>query len=489
MMVGMNVTPSKLKIGWAEVDTTPAGQVDLSGQYYHRVSNGIHSRLSATALALESGNGDQAVMVSLELVGFQADFQEELRVRLRAELPEVAATNVFLNVTHTHNAPGVDLICGIGWLAELPGVLTVAEYRTFLLDKIVEAVGDAWRSRRSGGVAKGLASARVGHCRRAMYSNGTAEMYGRTDREDFLGMEGGEDSGVDLLFTFDENRIPTGVILNLACPSQVMEATYKISSDFIGETRQRLKQCFGDTFRTLGQISAAGCQAPRDLTRHNKGEPDFWHAAGVMEIGKRLAAAVEQAASVAALKIDFAPVLRHEVKSLALPRRRASYQDYVNARRELAELETRLPEEAAYREFCEEVVRNEQVTGRPGPYDSKLHHFVLIQNNRAVLARYEDQDRRPMFDLEMHAVRLGDVVFATNPFELYLDFGHQIKARSAAQQTFIVQLCGGTGGYLPNARAEQLGGYGGLIINGNVGSDGGKKLVDETVEEIAKLWR
>lgn len=485
----MTALSSKLFIGWAEVDTTPAGKVDLSGQYYHRVSDGVHSRLTATALALESGNGEQAVMVSLELAGFHADFQEELRARLRTEMPEVEASKVFLNVTHTHNAPGVDLICGIGWLAEVPGVLTVADYRQFLLAKIVEVIGEAWRNRRSGGVANGLASARVGHCRRAMYSNCTAEMYGQTDREDFVGMEGGEDSGVDLLFTFDESRKPTGVILNLACPSQVMEATYKISSDFIGETRQRLKQCFGADFKTFGQISAAGCQSPRDLTRNYKGEPDFWHADGVMEIGKRLSEVVEKTALVSSSKLDLAPVLRHEVKHIVLPRRRASYQDYVAAKKKLSELETSLSEDAAYRQFCEEVARNEKVTGRPGPYDSKLHHFVLIQNNRAVVARYESQDASPLFDFEMHVIRLGSVAFVTNPFELYLDFGHQIKARSMAQQTFVVQLCGGTGGYLPNARAEQLGGYGGLIINGNVGSDGGKKLVDVTVEEIGNLWR
>ncbi len=485
----MNTISSKLKIGWAEVDTTPEGKIDLSGQYYHRIADGIHSRLSATALVLESEAGEHIVMVSLELVGFQADFQEELRARLRTELPDVKAANVVLNVTHTHNAPGVDLICGIGWLAEVPGALTAAEYRQFMLDKLSAVVGEAWRGRRPGGVANGLAFARVGHCRRAAYSNGTAEMYGRTDRDDVVGMEGGEDSGVDLLFTFDENRRPTGVILNLACPSQVMEATYKVSSDFVGETRQRLKHCFGNDFRTLGQISAAGCQAPRDLTRNYKSEPDFWHADGVVEIGTRLADAVEKACLATAAKIDYAPVLKHEIQSVALPRRRASYQDYIEAKKKLAELESVLPEDAAYRQFCEEVGRAEKVTGRPGPYDSKLHHFVLIQNNRAVVARYESQDAVPQFTFEMHVIRLGAVVFATNPFELYLDFGHQIKARSKAGQTFIVQLCGGTGGYLPNARAEQLGGYGGLIINGNVGSDGGKKLVDETVGTIATLWR
>ena len=62
---------AKLLIGWAETDTTPEGKVDLSGQYYHRIADGIHSRLSATVLALESEDGEQAVMVSLDLVGFQ----------------------------------------------------------------------------------------------------------------------------------------------------------------------------------------------------------------------------------------------------------------------------------------------------------------------------------------------------------------------------------------------------------------------------------
>jgi hypothetical protein len=119
----------------------------------------------------------------------------------------------------------------------------------------------------------------------------------------------------------------------------------------------------------------------------------------------------------------------------------------------------------------------------------KLHHFVKIRNNEAVIWRYEEQDKQPNFAVELHVVKLGNVAFATNPFELYLDFGHQIKARSQAEQTFLIQLANGSGGYLPSARAEQLGGYGGLIINGQVGSDGGKMLVDKTVMEIEKLWK
>ena len=60
---------SKLMLGWAEVDTTPDRKAELCGQYYQRVSTGVHSRLKAVALAIEQG-GEQAVMVSLDVVNF-----------------------------------------------------------------------------------------------------------------------------------------------------------------------------------------------------------------------------------------------------------------------------------------------------------------------------------------------------------------------------------------------------------------------------------
>ena len=93
---------SHLLIGWAEVDTTPEGKVDLCGQYYHRVSKGLHSRLSATALALESADKEQAVLVSLDLVGFESTFQEQLRSMLAPALPDLDVSKVVLNVISKH---------------------------------------------------------------------------------------------------------------------------------------------------------------------------------------------------------------------------------------------------------------------------------------------------------------------------------------------------------------------------------------------------
>lgn len=473
--------------GWGEADITPHGrQVELAGQYYQRLATGMHAPLRAVALVLSQGT-QQSLFISLDVVGVPDAFVGKLQRAVNRAVPDIPPANIVINATHTHNAPGLEPV--VDWYQADARAIGSAEFQELVEARVLAAVRDAWAARQPAGVAQVLAFARLGHCRRAVYADGLAEMYGRTDREDFMGMEGGEDSGVDLLFFFDAARRPTGVMVNVACPSQVMEATYEVSSDFMGAAREKLKQEFGQGFATLCQVSAAGCQSPRDLTRNYRGEPDFWHADGVEELSTRLTDAVTRGYAKACGLVAMAPgPLRHQTLALRLPKRRASYAEVVAARREMARLEAVQDSAAAYRDFCAELHQNEHIPGRPGPYDDKLHHFVLIRNQEAIVKRYETQLAEPEEVVELHLVRIGDVVIATNPFELYLEFGQRLKARSCAAQTLVVQLANGCHGYLPSARGEALGGYGGLIINGTVGADGGRLLVDATVAAIKQLF-
>lgn len=476
----------ELLAGWGEADITPDEQVvELFGQYYERLSQGIHSRLKTVALVLARGD-KRVIMVSIDCAGAPADLCRRLEQAIAGRVPELSAAALIVNATHTHNAPSLER--GFNWWEPDPKALTCEAFRNRVEAKVIEAVEGAWKSRQPSGMANVLDYARAGHCRRAVYSDGTAEMYGRTDRDDFIGMEGCEDSGVDLMFFFDTRRRPTGVIVNLACPSQVMESTYVISSDFMGALRERLKAEYGPDFRTLCQVSAAGDQSPRDLTRNYRGEPDFWHADGVEALAERLLAAVKRAYLRAFGTIVTDPVLAHKVVPLSLPKRRVSEMEYEAARREVARLEAIRDSAGAYRDFCATVHRNEKIPGRPGPHDDKLMHFVLIRNAEAVVNRHKEQATAPDVLVPVSVVRLGNAAFASNPFELYLEFGQRLKARSLAEQTFVVQLANGVGGYLPSRRAEELGGYGGLVINGQIGSAGGSKLVDETLAAVRSLW-
>lgn len=60
--------------------------------------------------------------------------------------------------------------------------------------------------------------------------------------------------------------------------------------------------------------------------------------------------------------------------------------------------------------------------------------------------------------------------------------------RSPALQTFLIQHAGNAGLYLPTEKAISGGGYSGLPHTNLVGPEGGRILVDRTVESIQGLW-
>ena len=66
--------------------------------------------------------------------------------------------------------------------------------------------------------------------------------------------------------------------------------------------------------------------------------------------------------------------------------------------------------------------------------------------NARVIARYEKlkDNPRPMLPSDVNVLRIGETVICTNQFELFIDYAIQIKARSPAIQTFVVQLANGS---------------------------------------------
>src|SRR5690606_29063008 len=105
----------------------------------------------------------------------------------------------------------------------------------------------------------------------------------------------------------------------------------------------------------------------------------------------------------------------------------------------------------------------------------------------SVLERYEAEKKNPKLPVEVMAIRIGDMAIATNPFELYLDYGIRMKVNSPAIQTFVVQLAGG-GTYLPTKRSIAGGAYGAVPASTLFGPEGGTELVEKTVELLKSLW-
>jgi hypothetical protein len=485
---------ASLKAGWGAADITPKRTAELFGQYYHRVARSVRDPLGVTALALEQAGGGgapvQAILVSCDQAMIDRPLLESVRERLRKLVPDFDITRLVISATHTHCAPAA--YDPLQWWEHDPSLLSTEEFRAVLLDGLTSASAEAWRSRAPAllGVACGLAS--VGHCRRPHYLDGSSEMYGSTARPDFVGMESGQDDTVGVIGVWSREGELTGILANVACPSQVMEATYVVTADMFGELRRRLKERCGQRLFVLCQVGAAGDQSPRDLTQPYRSGPTYWDEAGMVELGGRLSAAVAEALprAEAARKADL--VLRHEVCTPRLPKRTVSLEEYARATAELAALTAREPEDpkspdSAYARFVRQIHEAEKLP-QPGPYDDKNDDFVLMRNLEAVVQLFQVQRRQPDYAAELHVLRLGDLALATSPFELFLDYGMRIRARSPAAVTLHAQLSCDEAGYLPTARAVAAGGYGALPANGLVGPEGGQLLVEHTLEALRRLF-
>ena len=284
----------------------------------------------------------------------------------------------------------------------------------------------------------------------------------------------------------------TGLLVNVACPSQVMEGTYVVTADMFGEMRRRLRERFGKQLNVLCQVGAAGDQAPRDLTLPPREGPTYWDEAGMVELGGKLAEAVAEALPRAQAVRRPSILFRHEVHWARLPIRTVSPQQHARAAAELAALIARDTADesspgSAYDRFVSKTRQREKLPV-PGPFDDKNDDFVLMRNLEAVVQRFQIQQREAEYQAELHVMRIGDTALATSPFELYLDYGLRIRSRSPAALTLHAQLACDEAGYLPTARAVAAGGYGALVANGLIGPDGGQLVVESILEGIRRLF-
>jgi len=490
------------RIGWASADLTPERPVLVAGMARARVSGDVADPITTAVLVIEpvpeGKPAGMVVLVSCDLLYIVDALRDRVRELVGQSLPEIDPNSVVLSATHTHNSAETYTDPNLGeklgrlgleipeawsaWGIDL-GVMSPSEYTEFAAARIAEAIGQAWKGRRRGGVSFGLGHAVVGHNRLTAYANGRSAMYGSTDRADFSHVEGYEDHSVNLLYTWDADRKLTGVVVNLACPSQV-GAGSRISADFWHETRNELRSRLGEGLFVLPQCSAAGDQSPGVLI-DKRAEARMERLMGLSRRGMiavRLADAVTSVLPVAEETIDFEPVFARRVEQVPISLRRLTEADIGPVQRKF---EGFLEQ---YRTMREKFEAEPELKQKPGWFNDITNVFWNLRRASNVLDRFELQKTQPTMPVEVQVIRLGDMVIATNRFELYVDYGVRLKARSKAAQTFVVQLAG-QASYLPTTRSIAGGAYGAIPESTLVGPEGGRELVEGTLELIDSLWK
>lgn len=497
-----------LKIGWASVDITPDRPVLISGQNNARISEGVMDPVIATALAIESGNGaasEKIIMIGCDLSQIRmetyplhnkppesGDLWSNVRKLLTKSIPEVDPERIVLNATHTHSGPYYSSepnskeMYGI----ELDNVMSPLECLDFLSGRLAKAAEQAWKDRKPGGISYGFDHAVIGQGRLNVDLSGRTTLYAETNNDQFSHLEGYEDNSVNLLYTWNDKQQLSGIVINVAVPSQNSESIWEISADFWHDTRNEIHQRLGDNIFVLPQCGAGGERSPHLMVdkkaeeRMQKimfpGDKSGRSSIGRRkQIAKRIADAVTNVLPYMKDKIEWSPVVKHKMEILEITRRPQKIEDV----KEGLEQSARYKEQ--YEKLLDEIEKNPEIKKKPRWYADVSRNYRMLMRGQIAARRSELQKIQPTMPTEVHVIRISDIVIATNQFELFSEYAMRIKARSPAVQTFVVQLSG-QGGYLPTAQSLSGKGYG--AVGNLVGPEGGQELVEGTLKMINKIW-
>ena len=448
-----------LQIGWGKRSLAKDGPVPITGQFHLRVAMGQFTPVIAQAMAM-SNKTDAVIFVSADMVSVQPEVLLKVQEILKKEAPQIPTEKIILNATHTHAGPSSNVVPG-----DYPRQVKVTptdEMLAFISRQIADAIKEAWAKRAPGSIAYGYGFATTGHSRRTIYLddtgkrlgsttgfavNGRGRMYGSTYDDMFDGYESGTDSFINLFYTFDKKGKLTGAVINVPCPSQTGEMTWMLHASFWHNVREKLTAKYGDV-GVIAQSAAAGDLAPRQLhygaaelrrykLKYAKEWAEFMKKPMVYppmkawtdtmdriqlrdamelmraeDIANRIVTAFDEVLSWAGKDKMCNPVLKHEVKTLKLSRRVFP--------KELIDEEKQLHEKVSKEKYIENGDQWEQLF-----YNSRLRS--RLGRIGRLLNRYELQSKEPYLTTDIHVVRIGNIAFASNRFELFIDYMHRIQ--------------------------------------------------------------
>ncbi|MBI2193646.1 MAG: hypothetical protein HYU36_16850 [Planctomycetes bacterium] len=402
--------------GVSRVRLSPFWGVELAGMGYYleRTWEGIHDDLTATALVVDDGR-QRAALVAVDLMYLNAEFVRGVR-SLAAASTDLLPESITIGASHSHNAPNAAQVRGVG--AMDPAYVSWARRQT------ATAVIMAWRQRQEATLRAGS------HVLEGWTFNRTRE-------------NGPRDTRASVLRVDDRRGRPFAFVTNFAAhPTVHADARWReVSRDYPGEVNDALETLFPGSTALFLQ----GCCGDVNFLLKYRRNPEIGD-----EPGRALAGAVLEALA-AARPVENPSVAAASMRVL-LPTRRYDRQE-VQAELEEGRHRLRTGDTTGWRDSLGRVMVN-QPDRFPSRYGGDLGLAVRALSRFAVEWTEEilkDLDTRPeTLETEVHAVRLGDVHFVSQPAELFSRFALDLRAAWPAQDLFIIGYANDGISYVPD---------------------------------------
>jgi len=418
---------SEMRVGVAAVEITPRRGLPLMGNFRDDyLARGTHDPLTAKAIVFEDGRGTKAALLAIDVCMLDRRNVALIRDTI-GRSTGVPPAHVLVHATHTHSAP-----------APHDRFLFGLDYRPYraaaeaMLVKAASAVDLAERSAMKAQLSFGCASEdRLSFNRRLRRKDGTTQMNWEAlapgfDPEQIEGAWGPTDPQLGCL-VIESAAGPVAAAVNFGLhPAILAGDNWLYSADFPGQLAAALARIQGDGFTTL---FLNGCCA--NVNHVDYGDAQQGRGYGMIErVGYMLAAAAARAIRTrVALAGDVIAIARDTVMLERMP---ISPDEHDRCRRVLDDLQGQRLQG--------------QVDGLPEAFFADLRlQMHAVQHERD--------------GVEVMTIRVGDAAIVGLPGEMFCEFGLDLKRRSPATHTLVVELANDAVGYLPTRESFGQGGY------------------------------
>lgn len=447
---------AELRAGAAEIDITPAMDIQIAGDIgRRRPVNEIRERIYAKALVLEAGD-QKCCILSVEVCYITHKWVDEIRRRAAAQFG-FNPKSIMVHSIQNHSAPAIgnaavsDDYTGIPpdfwWLRS-----SDERYNEPAVGKIVEAIGAALA--RLQPVTLRFArevDGRVAFNRRFVLRDGVAIAHPHgDDARQILYCEGPTDPEVGVLVLQGKGGANVAALLHHTCHPVHGYPHQYISSDWPGAWAASMRNALGADCVALVINGCCG-----NIHHHNHIDPT--HVDNHIRMGAMLADTACRAMRTMADIGELPLAWRSE--PLRIPLRDTDPKEADTARQYLA-------------------ANPKPPLINTDPLPNVNWEWVYAHT---VLDFTATRARQPYYDYEVQAIRIGDCAVVALTGEPFVEGQLRIKLESPFPRTFVAHMANGYIGYVPTPHAIKRGGTRSFETR----TSNWSKLVPEALDMVA----
>ena len=436
-----------LKFGINEVNITPPLGTEIPGYFHKRIATGIKDELYAKAMVLDDGERIVAV-IAIDSIAIKKVQVEEIRIRV-FEMTGIIKKDIMVSATHAHTAGPVE-----AWGEYIH---KDDEYLDYLVKKAADAAVLAFNNRKPVRIGFGVGTENeIGFNRRYLMKDGTLVTNPGIKNPDIIKAAGPIDPDVVVMRIDDMDGKAVGVVTNFACHLDVVSGT-EFCADYPGELSTVLKKVLGQDVVSLFLTGACGNINHIDVSGKFVTPVNHYK-----RMGRVLAGEVLKVRE----KIDLTDNVKlgAEIATFVVEARQPGKDDINKA---------------------EDIIKS-TTSNIDELITSSYGQLIELFYAKEAIRMYHEKEKA--MEIDVQVISVGELGIVGLPGEIFVEFGLEIKNKSAFRYNMINTLTNGSNGYIPTREALSSGGYESrLCSSSKLEADAGYKMVDKAIKILKGL--